>query len=67
MKRKVKSEDLLRYGEIVKANTFDTSRGCYTIRIIYYQNELFFHKMKNGSVVEIKKLIKGESNGERKE
>lgn len=67
MKRKVKSEDLLRYGEIVKANTFDTVRGCYTIRIISYQNGLFFHKMKNGSVVEIKKLIKGESDGERKE
>ncbi len=57
MKRKVKSEDLLRYGEIVKSNTFDTARGCYTIRIIKFKDELFFHKMKNGSVVEIKKLI----------
>lgn len=42
MKRKVKSEDLLRYGEIVKANTFNTVRGCYTIRIIKFKDELFF-------------------------
>lgn len=53
---KIKSSDLLKYGEIVKVNTFKTERGIYTIRIIRYENVLFFHKMKNGSVVEIKKL-----------
>nr|DAJ94273.1 MAG TPA: Herpesvirus glycoprotein H C-terminal domain [Caudoviricetes sp.] len=60
MQDKVKSSVLLRYGEIVKMNTFETIRGVYTIRIIKYKNQLFFHKMKNGSVVEIKNLSKGE-------
>lgn len=60
MQDKVKSSVLLRYGEILKANTFETIRGVYTIRIIKYKNQMFFHKMKNGSVVEIKNLSKGE-------
>lgn len=48
--------DMMRYGEILKANTFDTARGCYTIRIIAYNDFLYFHKMKNGEIVEVVRL-----------
>lgn len=51
-----KSIKLLHEGHILKANTFDTAKGCYTIRIIAYNGELYFHKMLNGSVVEIVNL-----------
>ena len=55
-KKKVSNAELLHYGELVKRNSFETIRGYYTIRIIKYKNSLYFHKMKNGQVVEIKKL-----------
>ena len=48
--------DLLRYGEILKKNNFQTERGYYTIRLIRYDDAIYFHKMKNGMQVEIKKL-----------
>lgn len=57
---KVASKDLLRYGKILKANTFETARGIYTIRLIKYMGNIFFHKMKDGNLVEIKNLSKGE-------
>lgn len=47
---------LLHYGKIIKMNNFDTQHGYYTIRIISYKNELYFHKMKNGLITEIVKL-----------
>lgn len=50
------SYDLLRYGKILKANSFSTDRGYYTIRIIEYKMAIYFHKMKDGKVVEIKKF-----------
>lgn len=49
-------EELMRYGKVIKENTFDTARGVYTIRIIRRGSELFWHKMKNGVVVEINSL-----------
>lgn len=49
-------EELLWYGKVIKENTFDTARGVYTIRIIRRGSELFWHKMKNGVVVEINNL-----------
>lgn len=58
---KVKSKDLLRYGNILKVNTFETVRGIYTIRLIKYEDNIFFHKMKDGNLVEIKNLSKGEN------
>jgi hypothetical protein len=48
--------DLLRYGEYLKVNTFETDEGCYTIRIIQLYGELWFHKMLNGAVVELTNL-----------
>ena len=44
---------MLQYGIILKQNTFDTNKGCYTIRIIEYEGSLYFHKMLNGNIVEI--------------
>ena len=48
---------ILREGLILKANNFDTVKGHYTIRIILYNGKLYFHKMLNGSVVEIVNLL----------
>lgn len=47
---------MLREGTIIKANTFDTAKGCYTIRIISYKGNLYFHKMLNGNIVELVNL-----------
>lgn len=49
-------QDLLRYGKILKVNNFQTEKGYYTIRLISYEGVIYFHKMKNGIQVEIKKL-----------
>lgn len=49
-------QDLLRYGVILKVNNFQTEKGYYTIRLIRYEGAIYFHKMKNGMQVEIKKL-----------
>ena len=58
---------MLREGTIIKSNTFDTAKGCYTIRIILYKGNLYFYKMLNGSVVEIVNLstLKLENNTEK--
>lgn len=58
MNRKPKSIKLLHEGHILKANTFDTAKGCYTIRIVSYKGDLYFHKMLNGNVVELINLSK---------
>ena len=55
-KRLPKNSDLLRYGAILQVNNFETKRGYYTIRIIQYNGAIYYHKMKNGKVVEIKKF-----------
>ena len=47
---------LLREGLIIKSKTFDTVKGCYTIRIIAYKGDMYFHKMLNGNTVEIVNL-----------
>lgn len=47
---------MLQYGLIIKTNRFDTVKGRYTIRIILYKGNLYFHKMLNGSVVEVVNL-----------
>lgn len=49
-------QDLLRYGKILKVNNFQTEKGYYTIRLISYEGAIYFHKMKNGVQVEIKRL-----------
>lgn len=49
---------MLQEGLIIKSNTFDTAKGCYTIRIVSYKGDLYFHKMLNGKVVELVNLSK---------
>lgn len=58
MKEKKVSLDttLLKYGEVIKENIFETERGVYDIKIIKYCGKLYFHKAKNGQTVEIVKL-----------
>ena len=58
MKVEPKSIRLLHEGHILKSNTFDTAKGCYTIRIINHNGSLYFHKMLNGTVVEVVNLNK---------
>ena len=50
------SKTLHRRGRVLKENHFETARGWYTIRIIALDGRLFFHKSKDGQVVEIKRL-----------
>lgn len=52
----VKDRYILRYGDVLKTYTFDTESGCYTIRIIRYDNDLYIHKMLNGVVIEVDNL-----------
>ena len=47
---------MLREGTIIKAIDFDTAKGCYTIRIVSYNDKLYFHKMLNGKVIEVMNL-----------
>lgn len=58
---------MLQYGLIIKTNRFDTVKGCDTIRIILYEGNLYFHKILNGSVVEIVNLstLRLENNTEK--
>lgn len=48
-----KSYRMLLEGRILKTNNFDTKKGYYTIRIVEYKDELYFHKMLSGRVVEV--------------
>lgn len=57
---KVSESTLLRYGSVLKSNNFTTSRGFYTIRIIRYEGKLYFHKMKDGNLVELISLTEME-------
>lgn len=59
MQKKISiSEEILHYGEYLIDNFFDTNIGCYRIRIILFEGKLFYHKMKNGEVVEVHNLDK---------
>lgn len=58
-----KHNALMRYGHIIKENTFDTTKGVYTVRIIYLYGDFYFHKMRNGAVVEIVKLQRPQGLG----
>lgn len=57
---KVSESTLLKYGSVLKSNNFTTSRGFYIIRIISYDNKLYFHKMKDGNLVELINLTEME-------
>lgn len=55
-------QDVLRYGEYltdeqIKCVSNDGSTFYVRIRVIDYNNELYYHKMVDGEVVEFKELI----------
>lgn len=56
--RKDAHEVLLRYGKYLVDNTFDTKLGTYRVRMIQYEGYIYFHKMRNGELLELKKLAK---------
>lgn len=62
-----KSHRMLLEGEILKINNFDTKKGYYTIRIVEYKDELYFHKMLNGRVVEVVNLTLSSEKRKTKE
>lgn len=62
-----KSYRMLLEGKILKTNNFDTKKGYYTIRIVEYKDELYFHKMLNGRVVEVINLNLSSEESKTKE
>ena len=48
----------LKEGKFLIDNTFTTDRGIYRVRIILFGGNLFFHKMKNGEIVELQNINK---------
>lgn len=57
---KVSESTLLRYGSVLKSNNFSTPRGFYILRIISYEGKLYFHKTKDGNLVELINLTEME-------
>ena len=54
---KVTDKDVLRYGEIINDESFVLYSGQNVrIRIISYNDYIYYHKMVNGEVVEFKKV-----------
>lgn len=50
------AENALRYGEIIVDEAYDTWRNTYRLRVIKYNDTLYWHKMVDGEVVEFKVL-----------
>lgn len=55
-KKQSKSLDVLVNGKYLIQQNFHTVKGVYTIRIIEYENIIWFHKMLNGKTVECRKI-----------
>ena len=54
---KITDEDVLRYGEIIRDENFVLYGGQNVrIRIISYNNYIYYHKMTDGKVEELKKV-----------
>lgn len=54
-----KPDDVLRYGEVLTDDIYYVdgfNGGYHRIRIIQYDNSIFYYKMVNGEVVEFKEL-----------
>lgn len=51
------AEDVLRYGDIVVDEIYDTWDGhTYHLRAIRYENKLYWHKMVDGKLMEFRSL-----------
>lgn len=49
-------KDVLRYGEIVVDEMYDTWRNTCRLRIVRYENKLYWHKMVDGELMEFRSL-----------
>lgn len=52
--KKANDDDLLWYGEILTDDCYE--HRCVRIRTIAYNGRVYYHKMINGEVIEIKEL-----------
>lgn len=51
------AEDVLRYGEIIVDEMYDTWDGrTYRLRAIRYEDKLYWHKMVDGKLMEFRSL-----------
>lgn len=50
------AKDVLRYGEIVVDEMYDTWRNTYRLRVVRYENKLYWHKMVDGKLMEFRSL-----------
>lgn len=53
-------ELLMSYGEFIKDIEYEQEDGYYRIRIISYNNNLYYDHMHNGNVIECVKLTSEE-------
>lgn len=51
-----KIDTIIKYGKILKVNTFDTLKGIYTFSAIEYRSSIYLRKTKNSKTVEVTKL-----------
>lgn len=49
-------KDVLRYGDIIVDEMYDTWRNTYRLRVIRYEGKLYWHKMVDGELIEFKSL-----------
>ena len=53
--------DTLKYGKIIKDQSFMTERGCYQIVLVRHKNCVYFFKYLNGRVCECCNLNKAKA------
>lgn len=50
----------IEQGKILKHQSFETSKGLYTLFLVRYKDDIFFFKYKDGDIVECHNLSKTE-------
>ena len=55
--KNVFEQDVLRYGEVITDNNFETSNLKYVrIRIVSFEGKVYYHQMCNGDIEEFKEI-----------
>ena len=57
--------DAIKYGKVIKHQTFLTDRGGYQIVLVRYKNSVYFYKYLNGKIVECCNLNRKKSEKEK--
>lgn len=57
--------DALKYGKVIKDQSFTTERGCYQILLVRYKNCAYFFKYLNGKLCECCNLNKAKTKKEK--